>query len=111
MKHLLLFFLFINYQATFLGQYIPTHSEDRSLHSSTPATFLNSKHGKAAIDAKAIDHWLKLGHSNTVKITNDGDYFCYALENQPYKSRTVVVQSINGSWKKEFVGASSGFFS
>jgi dipeptidyl aminopeptidase/acylaminoacyl peptidase len=63
---------------------------------------------KPVIDFQAIEDWPKLG--GLVRISPNGKYVLYSIENQPVGSSTTVVQSTDNLWKKEFVGISWGIF-
>ncbi len=53
----------------------------------------------------------KFPYLDKPSISNDGKYVSYIINKQPLNSQTLVVQSTEGSWKKEFIGANAGFFS
>ncbi len=59
---------------------------------------------KPIIDSLAVANWPYL--TNDPVISTDGNYFVYTIDNQPVSNRTLVIQSTNNEWKKEFVGAS-----
>lgn len=56
---------------------------------------------KPAIDSNAYKAWSSLGAST---ISKNGHYVFYTVENAPIGSNTLVVQSTNTKWKKEFKG-------
>jgi dienelactone hydrolase len=64
---------------------------------------------KPTIDFSAIENWPSLDYN--VGISDEGDYFFYVVNNMPQDNCTMTVESIDGIWKKEIVGASDGFFS
>jgi len=64
--------------------------------------------GKPFIDSTAIVNWPWLGLS---KISDDGKFCMYSIENQPVESHTLIIKSTEKNWKKEFVNAEDGFFS
>lgn len=64
---------------------------------------------KPIIDSSAIVNWPYL-ECNAV-ISNDGNYFMYVIQNQPRENQTLVIQKTDNSWKREFIGVSSGGFS
>jgi dipeptidyl aminopeptidase/acylaminoacyl peptidase len=61
---------------------------------------------KPVIDFQAIANWPKLG--GLVRISPNGKFVLFSIENQPTGSSTTIVQSMDNSWKKEFVGISGG---
>ncbi|MEP7374615.1 MAG: prolyl oligopeptidase family serine peptidase [Chitinophagaceae bacterium] len=65
---------------------------------------------KPVIDSSAIDNWADLASSNTI-ISKNGRYFIYSISNKPAGDETLIIQSTNGSWKKEIIGTQDGFFS
>ncbi len=65
---------------------------------------------KPPIDSAAIANWADLLWSEP-SITPDGKYFMYPIDNLPAGGKTLVIQSTQNEWKKEFVGAEKGFFS
>lgn len=65
---------------------------------------------KPVIDSTAIHQWVSLENDN-LAINNDGKYVVYGIQNQPIHSNTLVIQSTENVWKREFPGASYGFFS
>lgn len=73
------------------------------------AQYTSQAFGKPIIDSFAINHWVSL--ENKCSISNNGCYFMYCIDNKPFHSTTLVVKSMDGSWIKEFPGASTGFFS
>ncbi len=58
--------------------------------------------------APAIVNWPLL--ENKTSISNNGRYLLYVISNQPPGSQTLVIQGTKGSWKREFPGVNSGFF-
>lgn len=64
---------------------------------------------KQLIDSNAYREWPTLG--NHVTISNDGNFVSYRINGLPVKSHTIIVQSIDGKWKKELIGQSNGVFS
>ncbi len=61
---------------------------------------------KPIVDSSAIKKWLSVG-DNPV-ISNDGNYFIYAIE-EAYTLNTLVVQSTNNNWERKFLEPLSGF--
>jgi len=64
---------------------------------------------KPPIDSTAVNEWTSLGEE--LVISNNGTFFAYNITNQPLHGQTLVIQSTNDHWKKEFSGALSPFFS
>ena len=62
---------------------------------------------KPVIDTSVLGKWPSVGGA---AISNDGKYVCYTINNQPVGSHTLVVQSTEGDWKREFVNASGAVF-
>ncbi len=54
---------------------------------------------KPLIDSTAYKAWPSLGWS---KISKNGQYVFYTIEGVPVGSKTLIVQSTDGKWKKEF---------
>lgn len=69
-----------------------------------------SQPSKPPIDSGGIYNWVDLLWSEPV-ITKDGRYFMYGIDNLPAGNSTLVIQETEGTWKKEIIGASRGFFS
>ncbi|OQP67793.1 alpha/beta hydrolase family protein [Niastella populi] len=65
--------------------------------------------GKPSIDSVAINRWVSV-ENNKVAINDDGTYFMYCITNQPYGKSSLIVQSLNDSWKTNLVGVSDGYF-
>jgi len=59
---------------------------------------------KPALDTSAFKKWAAVGGG---AISNDGNYVSYYVNNQPFPSRKLVLQSTQNDWKKEFIGAST----
>lgn len=71
----------------------------------------NQKIGnKSPIDTTAIKKWVSL-EKGKLAICENGNYFVYSIHNQPFGSNTLIIQSTNGSWKKELPGIKGGLFS
>jgi dienelactone hydrolase len=62
---------------------------------------------KPVIDTGAIRTWTAVGNP---KITDNGSYFLYVVNNRPVESTTSIFQSTDGHWKKEFIGVSRASF-
>jgi len=56
---------------------------------------------KPVIDSTVYKIWPSLGGPT---ISNSGQYVSYLIENVPVGGKTLVVQSTDGKWKKEFKG-------
>lgn len=67
-----------------------------------------SQSSKPHIDSAALANWTVIG-DNPV-ISDDGKYFMYIIGNLPIGSNTLVIQQVDGEWKKEFIGAEKGIF-
>lgn len=52
---------------------------------------------KPVIDTDAIDNWPVVGDA---VISNDGNYVAYDIYHHPVGGYTLVIQSIDGEWKK-----------
>jgi dienelactone hydrolase len=63
---------------------------------------------KPAIDFQAIAHWPVLG--GAYQISPNGKYVLYSIENQPVGSATIIVESTDNRWKKEFIGLKGAEF-
>jgi len=57
---------------------------------------------KKTIDTTAYLSWPEI---EAPKISNDGKYLSYIIQNKPIGSCTMVFQSVDGKWKKEFIDA------
>jgi len=64
---------------------------------------------KPIIDSNAIINWPSLGPY--AQITPDGQFIKYQLLNRAVGSKSLIVQSTNNSWKKEFPNTENGVFS
>lgn len=64
---------------------------------------------KPPIDSAAIADWADLLWSDPV-LSSDGNYLMYSIENLPPGNSTLVIQSTQNGWKKQFIGAERGFF-
>jgi len=71
-------------------------------------------HDKPIVDFNAIDSWRRLGEY--LSISSNGRHFAYNSEriykhlDPKRKEDSLIVQSINSSWRKGFVGVKPGFF-
>jgi len=61
---------------------------------------------KKVLTPLAYDNWPSLG---APQLSNDGRHLLYTVKNIPIGSRTVMVQSTDGIWKKEFTGVQQEF--
>ena len=68
----------------------------------------NSFAQKPVIDTATMSKWTSVYSPG---ISDDGKYAFYTVDNKPLGSNTLVVVSTDGSWQKEFVGASAPNFS
>jgi dipeptidyl aminopeptidase/acylaminoacyl peptidase len=64
--------------------------------------------GKPIIDGLAIDRWIRFGQE--LAISNNGDYLLYNIDNYPFSSNTLIIQSTTSQWRKEFIGVTKAFF-
>lgn len=62
---------------------------------------------KPAVDTSVFNKWPTLG---ATLICNNGDYFIYTINNQPIGNKTLVIQSVNKGWIREFIGGTEPFF-
>jgi dipeptidyl aminopeptidase/acylaminoacyl peptidase len=67
--------------------------------------------GKQVIDSEAIHRWVRLDSDINVAITADGKYFTYRVANQPFGRNTLIIQTTDGTWKKEYIDAKRVIFS
>jgi dienelactone hydrolase len=74
----------------------------------------SSEKGKPILDFKGIDHWigLRVNDPYSFALSRNGRYCSYVIDNQPYGSFSLVIQStgIDG-WKQDLAGINPGFFS
>lgn len=56
---------------------------------------------KPVIDSVAYKQWASLEGPT---VSNNGEYVFYTIENLPVGNRTLVLQSTDGKWKREFKG-------
>lgn len=56
---------------------------------------------KPVVDLAVCNSWPKLGALTT---SNDGKYVIYDIQNVPFASYTLILQSTYNRWKKEFIG-------
>ncbi|MHA4811740.1 alpha/beta hydrolase family protein [Flavitalea flava] len=61
---------------------------------------------KQEIDLPAIENWPEVGGVN--RISPDGNYLLYSIHNQPTGKSTLIAQSIDNFWKREFIGWQNG---
>lgn len=88
---------------TFLQCYIICQGQRTAPPSSTTTKY------KPVIDSMAIVNWPSLG--SLLGISNDGKFFMYSIHNQPANGQTIIIQSTENEWKKEFTNVNNGFFS
>lgn len=62
---------------------------------------------KPVLDTTVFEKWESVGRP---KISNNGNYFLYNIENKPSGTNTTVIKSIKGSYEKEFTGVRQAFF-
>ncbi|MBO9573243.1 MAG: hypothetical protein J7497_13710, partial [Chitinophagaceae bacterium] len=70
------------------------------------SSFSQSINDKPVIDTSAYNNWYKLIDA-TVKISSDGRFVAYKIENYPRSHQTVVVRSVQTTWERKFVDALS----
>lgn len=63
--------------------------------------------GKPVIDTAMLYTWPCL--TNDIKLSPDGRYVAYTITNQPVGYNTLVLQALQGGWKKELITA-AGYF-
>jgi dienelactone hydrolase len=63
--------------------------------------------GKPPIDLSVYHQW---PYVTDPKLSDDGKYFAYNIQNQPEGSNTLVVRSIQGNWQRQMPGGSNGRF-
>jgi dipeptidyl aminopeptidase/acylaminoacyl peptidase len=69
------------------------------------------KDSKTILDFSAINSWIDIrDRFEDVSISNNGNFFSYVLQNQPYHRHSLIVQSIGRNWKREIPDGSTGFF-
>lgn len=76
----------------------------------------NYKTGKAdkpVLDFEAIEHWRSLGSDKDLSISPDGRFFAYSVKNSHLNPQadSIVVQAVQGNWRRAYPGAALGFFS
>ena len=62
---------------------------------------------KPALDTATFRTWTTVGDGS---ISNDGNYVSYYIYNQSFPGQRLILQSTQGNWKKEFIGASAAAF-
>jgi dipeptidyl aminopeptidase/acylaminoacyl peptidase len=86
-----------------ISNYISSHTQ-----------YNTSKSDKPVIDFEAIDKWIRVGPNEDLSLSPDGKFFAYSIQrsSQWFNVRdSLIVQAINGSWRKSFPGTSTpGFF-
>ncbi len=67
---------------------------------------------KPIFDFAAIGHWERLGNTagKGLELSNDGKYVAYEIINRPYKSSTLVIQSLDNHQQQQFQAATPGGF-
>lgn len=64
---------------------------------------------KPAIDTSILGKWHYVANA---KISNNGNYFSYTIENQPLGGSTLIVRGVRDStWQKQYIQGKDGFFS
>src|ERR1700733_9846703 len=101
MKYIFLVLMAIGFNSTFAAMSFTIYARLRSSLNDT---------SKIVLDSTAIRHWVGLGDSRSLSISNDGLFCAYLVNNKPYKHSTLVIQSTIGQWKEEFIDASPGSF-
>jgi predicted peptidase len=62
---------------------------------------------KPLIDASVYGKWPSV---SSTSISNNGQYVAYMINNQPVGKKTLVIQSTDSKWKKEFPGIGAAEF-
>jgi len=70
--------------------------------------FKNNYGQKPPIDTSVFNKWPSLGF---YAISNNGNYALYQINNQPVGNNTLIIQSTNAGWTKEFINGSDAVFS
>jgi dienelactone hydrolase len=78
-----------------------------AVYSQNKVASLTGKLEKPSLDLHSPKDWASIGGE---KISNNGKYIYYSVFNQPAGKRTGVAQAVSGSWKKEFLNASTASF-
>jgi dienelactone hydrolase len=66
---------------------------------------------KPVLDSFSINSWPKISTKEAPCISSDGKYILFFIENVPLNNQTLSIQSSDGRWKSNIVGASTAFFS
>lgn len=68
---------------------------------------------KKEIDSTIVNRWVNLGNNEDIRLSGDGKYFSYILNNQPYSATTLIIQSVSKKDRlfKKFISGKPGFFS
>src|ERR1700744_5899220 len=69
-----------------------------------------SQQNKPVIDSTAIHNWVQIGPDEDVAISNDGLYMTYSTVNVFHGIKDLIVQSVDGSWKRTYRGATRILF-
>jgi dienelactone hydrolase len=73
---------------------------------------LHSYPQKATIDSSTFGKWPSLSEADvSTKISNDGHYILYTINNVPLGNNTLVIQSTDNEWKMSFPNVDRGFIS
>jgi dienelactone hydrolase len=62
---------------------------------------------KPPLDSSVYSKWPALGYP---KLSPDGRFVAYGVDNQPIGSSTLMIVATNGKWKKEYIGVSQAEF-
>jgi dienelactone hydrolase len=94
MKYFLLFFTMI------LSGY--TFSQVNTSNVLKLAAPVEESNVKEVIQTADIHHWVHLDYDRHLAISKNGQYITYRISNRPLDGHTLIVQSLDGSWKEEF---------
>jgi hypothetical protein len=62
---------------------------------------------KPPLDLQTYKTWSSIGYG---KISDDGKYVIYDIDNEPAGSRTYIVKAMDNSWEKKYIGALAARF-
>lgn len=63
---------------------------------------------KPQIDTAAFNNWSTVANP---RISNNGKYFLYAINQVRSKNKTLIVKEVKGNWNRKWIGASQAIFS
>jgi hypothetical protein len=70
-------------------------------------------YSKPPINFKTIDEWMQIGPDGALSISSNGHFLSYGVQHlqNPGVLDSLVIQSIEGSWRRAFSGTKPGVFS